>query len=250
MMSVTLRSNDMLLCTSHRESPMGLLKQHRLVKARTSRKSTNHIQPNALRPHVAAADRSLLWMTPFGIRDMDFCSKLLPLHIITRERLVVTRSISPRALVNYSAGLLRFTHFCDDLDIAEDFRMPAPEWLLSAFVTTRGAGDVGKGALSAWILGLQLWHNINNALWSGGAHLKRALQGAARMAPPSLNWNKHIPVTLQHLQALRFHLTLTNTFDAAIFAMACVSFWCQCRLAEVCINGVFDPSRHATQESL
>ena len=250
MMSVTLCLNDTLPCTSHRESSMGLLEQHHLIKARTSRKLTNHIQPNALRPHVAAADRSLLWMTPFGIRDMDFRSKLLPMHIITQERLVVTRSISPRALVNYSAGLLRFTRFCDDLDIAEDLRMPAPEWLLSAFVTTCGAGDVGKGALSAWILGLQLWHNINNAPWSGGSHLKRALQGAARMAPPSSNRNKHIPITLQHLQALHLHLTLTNTFDAAVFAMACVSFWCQCRLSEVCIDCAFDPSRHATQESL
>ena len=109
---------------------------------------------------------------------MDFRSKLLPMHIITQERLVVTRSISPRALRNYSARLLRFTCFCDDLDIAEDLHMPAPEWLLLAFVTTHGAGDIGKGALSAWILGLRLWHNINNAPWSGGAHLKRALQGA------------------------------------------------------------------------
>ena len=68
--------------------------------------------------------------------------------------------------------------FCDDLNIAEDLRMLVPEWLLSAFVTMCGAGDVSKGALSAWILGLRLWHNINNAPWSGGAHLKRALQGA------------------------------------------------------------------------
>ena len=73
------------------------------------------------------------------------------------------------------------------------------------------------------------------------------------MAPPSSNRNKQIPVTLQHLQALRFHLTLTNTFDATVFAMACVSFWsdwCQCRLAEVCVDGAFDPSRHATRECL
>ena len=32
--------------------------------------------------------------------------------------------------------------------------------------------------------------------------------------------------------------------------MACVSFWCQCRLAEVCVDSTFDPSQHATRECL
>ena len=146
--------------------------------------------------------RFLLWMTPFRICDMDFWSKFLPMHIITWEQLFVTWSISSKALRNYSAGLLRFTRFCDDLGIVEDLCMPVPEWLLSAFMTVCGAEDVSKGALSAWLLGLQLWHNINNAPWSGGAQLKRALQGATQMAPPSSKWNKQIPVMLQHLQAL------------------------------------------------
>ena len=70
------------------------------------------------------------------------------------------------------------------------------------------------------------------------------------MVPPSSNWNKQIPVMIQHLQALCLHLSLTNTFDAAVFAMACVSFWCQCKLAEMCIDGAFDPSQHATRECL
>ena len=60
--------------------------------------------------------------------------------------------------------------FCDDLGIVEDLRMPAPEWLLSAFVTICGVGEVGKGTLSAWLLGLQLWHNVNNAPWHGSMH--------------------------------------------------------------------------------
>ena len=313
-MSVALHPNDMLQCTSHSESPtvtttqMGLLKlwvkQQLLIKTRTSRKLMNQIQPNALQPHIAVADRFLLWMTPFGIHDMDFCSKFLPMHIITQEHLIVMWSISPKALGNYSAGLLRFTCFCDDLGITEDLCMLALKWLLLvycmavalgghgwylelsgcciatvwawkgnnsspldfvalcpctkkrtelptppthnsvhslAFMTTCGAGDIGKGALSTWLLRLQLWHNINNAPWSGGVHLKRALQGTAWMAPPSLKWNKWFPVTLQHLQALRSHLTLTDTFDAAVFAMACFSFWSQCWLAEVCVDSMFDP---------
>ena len=172
---------------------------------------------------------------------MDFHLKVLPTHIITQEHLVVMGSISPKALRNYSAGLLRFTHFCDDLGITEDLCMSVPEWHILAFMTTHRAGDVNKGTLSAWLLGLQLWHNINNAPWSGGGHLKRALQGAARVAPPSSNWNKWFPKTLQHLQLLWCNLTLSNTFDTVVFAMACISFWCQCQLAEVCVDSVFDP---------
>ena len=207
---------------------MGAICRQRLIKPWLSHRSDDHILLNAMQPHVAAADRILLWMTPFGLPNMRSRSKFLPTHIITRERLVVTRAISPKALGNYAAGLLRFTRFCDDLSIAEDLRMPAPEWLLSAFVTTRGAREVGKGTLSAWLLGLQLWHNVNNAPWHGGTHLKRALQGASQATPPSSKKSKQLPITLWHLQSLRHHLTLSNTFDAAVFATVCVSFWCQC----------------------
>ena len=45
------------------------------------------------------------------------------MHVITREHLVVTQSISPKALRNYSAGLLRFMCFCDELSITEDRRL-------------------------------------------------------------------------------------------------------------------------------
>src|SRR6266481_424479 len=38
-------------------------------------------------------------------------------------------------------------------------------------------------------------------------------------------------------------------FDAAVFGIACISFWCQCRLAEVCVDGAFDPKHHASQSS-
>jgi len=64
--------------------------------------------------------------------------------------------------------------------------MLAPEWLLSVFITTRGAGAVRGGTLRTWLLGLQLWHIVNGAPWHGGAHLKRALQGSKLVAPECL----------------------------------------------------------------
>ena len=252
-MSTEEHSNKLVqnsLCTGPVTTRMGAIRRQCLIKPQLSHRSDDHILLNDMQPHVATANKILLWMTPFGLCDMRSRSKFLPTHIITRECLVITRAISPKAQGNYAAGLLRFMHFCNDLGITEDLHMPAPEWLLSAFITTRGAGEVGKGTLSAWLLGLQLWHNVNNAPWHGSTHLKRALQGASHAAPSTSKKSKRLPITLWHLQSLRCHLTLTNTFDAAVFAMACVAFWCQCQIAEVCMDGPFNPLRHATRGSL
>ena len=172
-----------------------------------------------------------------------------PLHIITRERLLLSRAVAPKTLSNYSAGLLHFIQICDNLHIPEELRMPAPEWLLSSFLTTCGAGAISKGTMISWLQGLELWHTINNAHWNGGSHLKRALQGSSSAAPSSSTRPKRRPIAMPHLQCLRKHLRLTNTFDAAVFAAACVAFWGQCRLGEIIPDGRFNPIRHASRAS-
>ena len=54
---------------------------------------------------------------------------------------------------------------------------------------------------------------------------------------------------MPHLQCLRKHLRLTNTFNMAVFAAACVAFWGQCRLGEIIPDGRFNPIRHASHAS-
>ena len=135
LMSSELHSNEFLQYSSYSELAstwMGALQHQQLIKPWMSWQSDNHILWNALQPHVAAANRILLWTTPFGLCDKRFQSNFLPTHIITWEHLVVTHTIFPKALRNYAARLLRFTCFCDDPCIIEDLCMPAPEWLLSA----------------------------------------------------------------------------------------------------------------------
>jgi len=124
--------------------------------------------------------------------------------------------------------------------------MPAPEWWLSVFITTMGAGSVGGGAIMIWLLGLQLWHIVNGTPWNGTAHLQRAMQGSSSVAPLPTLQPRRAPVTLAHLIALRNTLDLNNTFDAAIFSAATVAFWCQCQLGEVCVDSLFDPTIHAS----
>ena len=180
---------------------------------------------------------------------MEQRAHLLPPHIITCKRLLVTCAIAPKMLSNYGASLIRFHQFCDDMHIPEELHMPSPEWLLSAFLMSRGAGSVGKGAMTAWLQGLHLWHTINHAPWFGGAHLQRALQGSSNASLASSSNPKRKLASLAHLQALLCGLRLTNTFDVAVFAIACVAFWGQCRLAELTVDSAFDPMKHASHSA-
>ena len=97
-----------------------------------------------------------------------------------------------------------------------------------------------------WIAGLKLWHCINEAPWYGGTELERAIQGASHFAPPSSFSTKRDPVTMLYLCALCSHLDLTDTFDIAVFAVACVAFWSCSHLGELLIDSNFDPALHVS----
>jgi len=49
--------------------------------------------------------------------------------------------------------------------------------------------------------------------------------------------------------ALNRHLDLTNTFNIAVFALACVAFWCCCHLGELLIDTKFDPDAHVARST-
>jgi len=180
-------------------------------------------------------------MTPWGLARLHQLSQFLPRDIVAWESVVLFQAVKPNTLSNYGAGLLRFTQFCDHFNIKEALRMPAPEWLLSHFITTRGAGSISSGSLRTWLLGLELWHTVNCMPWNGARHLKLEKQGAGSQAPLAACCPKCSPVTLAHLRALRANLNLNDTCDAAVFVTATISFWCQCRLSEVCVDNPFDP---------
>jgi len=152
-----------------------------------------------------------------------------PPEIIICRCLVMACCVLPNTLKNYAAGLACFTKFCDDFKIPESEQMPASELLLSTFITSDGAGSVGKGTIKTWLLGVEFWHHINNAPWLSGPVLQQAVEGAARIAPLSSHLDKQDPVTIEHLHCLCKHLDLTNSFDIAVFSIACIVFWCCCR---------------------
>lgn len=130
--------------------------------------------------------------------------------------------LEPSTAKNYGAGLLRFAQFCDELGVPEKERMPAPEYLLAAFLA-RHAGTVQHKTMGNWLAGLRLHHAVNGATWNGEMMVGYAKKGARKLNPAQLP--KRPPVTLEHLEALLKRLDLGNTFDAAVFALACTAFW-------------------------
>ncbi|KAL1942665.1 hypothetical protein VTO73DRAFT_4905 [Trametes versicolor] len=170
-------------------------------------------------------------------------TSLIPPSASVRLFQIILGSLETGTKKNYGAGLLRFTQFCDRLGIPESSRMPAPEPLIAAFVADF-AGSVRHDTISGWLSGLAVWHSINGAEWHGGKMLAFTKKGAKKVEPPPLP--KRPPVTLEHVHALFTGLRLDDTFDAAVFAVACVAFWGCRRLGELTIpsRGGFDRRKH------
>jgi len=93
-------------------------------------------------------------MIPFGLHHLDMLALHIPALLIMREHVVLVKAVKPKTLSNYGAGLLRFTQFF--LMVLEELHMLAPKWLLSVFITTRGASTVSSCILRSWLLSLQL----------------------------------------------------------------------------------------------
>lgn len=182
----------------------------------------NEVAISHLRPFVLADERITSWTSPHAASFRQELSSLVSRPTTVHLFNVIAEGLEVRTKKNYGAGLLRFTQFCDGLNIPENDRMPASEALVAAFVA-RHAGLVRHDTIGGWLSGLSFWHAINGAKWPGGDVLKYTKKGAKKLEPPPLP--KRPPVTLEHMHALFTGLNLSNTFDAAVFAVACSAFW-------------------------
>lgn len=161
---------------------------------------------------------------------------------------VILASLEPNTLKNYGAGLLRFNQHCDCLGIPETLRMPASDALLAVFVA-KWSGIVSRSTIDTWIAGLSFWHTLNGAPWLGAKMLRATCAGALKLQPSRKP--KRPPVTVEHLSALLTHLNLSDSFDAAVYAVACFAFWGTRRLGELVIPSLhgFDPSKHVSRSA-
>ncbi|KAJ8583998.1 hypothetical protein M405DRAFT_747736, partial [Rhizopogon salebrosus TDB-379] len=151
---------------------------------------------------------------------------------------------------NYGAGLLRFHQFCDEYSISEHQRMPASEHLLAAFICS-WIGKVASTTADNWLAGLHLWHDYHGAPWNGHNLVRRSRAALSKHVPESSCRPRRPPVTLEHMHTLYQRLDLSNSFDSAVFCIACTAFWSCCHLGELLISSInaFNPSRHVSRSA-
>ncbi len=123
--------------------------------------------------------------------------------------------------------------------------MPASYLLLAAFVADASVTHTPGKTISTWMSGLRAWHEINSVEWFGGDEFVVHIKTAAAKHGTRSSHPKRRPVTLEHLFALQNGLRLSNSFDAAVWAVALCAFWGCCRLGELTI-----PSRNAFDKHL
>lgn len=82
--------------------------------------------------------------------------------------------------------------------------------------------------------------------------LRHVKAGVSKLVPDTSRRAKRPPVTIEHMHALRCGLDLSSSFDAAVWALACVAFWSCCRLGELLINSrnSFDPRKNVARDCL
>src|SRR5882724_13455415 len=112
--------------------------RHKLQCPHAYRAPYQALAPNPLHPYVLAPDHLTHWLTPFGVSHMNSLLQFFPHRIIAMSHILLSKTVAPRMLSNYSSGLLRFSRFCDDYSIPEPLHMPASEALLTLLITCCG----------------------------------------------------------------------------------------------------------------
>ena len=123
--------------------------------------------------------------------------------------------------------------------------MPASYALLCAFIGNHKGLTAGR-TIKSWLSGLRAWHLINHAPWYGDdkwvkmARISANKEGSRHKSP------LRAPISIEHLLVLRRAITMSNSFRAAVWAVALVTFFGCRRLGETTVSSMtsFDPSLH------
>lgn len=113
--------------------------------------------------------------------------------------------------------------------------MPASFVLLCAFLgehSGRNSGDT----LRTWMSGIRAWHIVNHAPWYGSDEWVHLARTSANKAGTAHKQPLRAPVSIEHLLALRRVINLSDSFHAAVWAVAlCTFFGCR-RLGETTVT--------------
>ena len=167
---------------------------------------------------------------------------------LDRLKHILGEAIAPKTHEGWGASLLQFNQYCDSIGLPEEGQMPTSELLLALFVTNCAAGNISGSMVNKWINGIHQGHQIADAPWYGGQLLSQAKKGMLNLVPAMSQCEKCYLVTLRHLDAPHSQLDLSNSFDAAVYAIACVAFWACCHLGKLPIasHHSFDSKTNVT----
>lgn len=161
----------------------------------------------------------------------------------------------------------KFHVFCDIFSIPETERLPASFQLLHSFALWAAADPesldpgiaastqfepVSDSSLRKYLAAVRAWHIAQGwpAPLSEADHdrINWSLRGLTNLQG-SRKRPVRPPVTIPMLRALRSALTLTEPFDACIWAIALCAFWGLMRFGEVTVatRGAFSPAKHLTR---
>ena len=204
------------------------------------------ITHNELHTHVPAANHIFSWCTPFGSHHQASVAQRLPDLLIESVLMAAWGALAPNMKSMYGAGPLCFTQFCDNWHITEEACMPADYALLCTFIGKHKGLQSGN-TICSWLAGICSWHIMNHAPWYGDdswvhlAHMSANKEGT-----------KHklvlcAPISIKHLSCLCCALDLSNSFPAAVWAVALVTFFRCCCLGEttVTVAAAFNQKYHA-----
>ncbi|KIK37636.1 hypothetical protein CY34DRAFT_35899, partial [Suillus luteus UH-Slu-Lm8-n1] len=172
----------------------------------------------------------------------------------------------------YGAGICKFHLFCDIFSIADSDRLPASFELLHSFALWA----VSDPSLDELALSSQLSVPFKPVSINVARKYLAAIRAwhIAQGWPPPLsedghtriNWSlrcldnllssRHrplrLPVTLNMMHALKATLSLSEPFDACIWAMASCAFFGMMRFGEVSVESrtAFKPAKHLTRKDV
>lgn len=182
---------------------------------------------SSLRPRVRAAERLSTWETPFSLEKKSAELAKFPREVIDSGNTVMLAGLAPSTMTTYAAGLLRWSQYCDSMNISEEDRMPASDILIIGFMGFH-MGKVSGSTVKNWLAGLRAWHELKGATWPAESRRIRFARRGANVEGAAHKRHPRHPITVAHLWALRKALDFKVPFHCALWACALTAFW-SCR---------------------
>lgn len=198
------------------------------------------IDPQTLRPSVAACDRLEKWLPPFTIRNS------LPVELVLKQKQLALNAFAKSTRATYGTGLAKYHLFCDTIGLPEINRVPCTTNLMSGFIAYL-SGFYSKTAIINFLASVKAWHHVNLIPYDLDEKLLSVLlRGAGRVQP--LPQPRRQPLTINQLKLILMNLDPNIPEQVAVAACLSTTFFCCARLGEFTVPTVksFSPKNHIT----